>query len=125
MATVARNGLHRRIVVPRSKFRPGTRRVNGIMIALPFHRLPADVAAAEAFRPVDAVDRLIGALLRFGDGLAGRADVQHAAAIGEDVAVLRNRAGVEDLDALDLGGVVEPLDARALARSRRDSPWPP
>ena len=38
--------------------------------ALPFHRLPADVAPAEALRPLDAVDRFIGALLRFSDALA-------------------------------------------------------
>ena len=38
----------------------------GVLAALlPLHRLPADVAAAEAVRPFDAVDRLIGAALRF------------------------------------------------------------
>src|SRR4051812_2195804 len=31
---------------------------------LPLHRLPADVAAAEAFGPVDAIHRLISAALR-------------------------------------------------------------
>jgi hypothetical protein len=31
---------------------------------------PADVAAAEAFRPVDGVDRGIGARLRLGDVVA-------------------------------------------------------
>ena len=78
------------------------------------HRLPADIAAAEAFRPFDAIDGLIGAPLRLQHGLARRADVQHAAAIGENGAVLRHRAGVKDLDALDFGGVIEPVDARAL-----------
>ena len=78
------------------------------------HRLPADVAAAKSFRPLDAIDRLIGAALRFGDGLADRADIQHAPAIGENGAVLCDRAGVEDFDALDFGCVVEPFDRGAL-----------
>src|SRR2546430_3227502 len=74
---------------------------------LPRHRLPADVAAAKAFRPVDAVHRLIGAGLRFRHRLAQRADVQHAPAIGDDAAVFRRRAGVEDFDALDRSGLLE------------------
>src|SRR5260370_13350668 len=80
---------------------------------LRLHRLPGDVAAAEAVRPLDAVDRLIGARLRFADGLARRADVQHAAAIGEDGAVLCHRAGVEDFHTLDLCPVIEAPDTRA------------
>ena len=55
----------------------------------------------------------IGTLLRLAHRLPHRANVQHAAAIGEDDAILRHRAGMEDLDALDLGGVIETLDARA------------
>src|SRR5439155_16039316 len=77
---------------------------------LALHRLPADVAAAKAIRPLDAVDRLIGALLRFRDGLACRADIQHAAAIGQNMSVLRYRAGVEDFHALDTCVLVEGLD---------------
>src|ERR1700688_4185034 len=80
---------------------------------LPLHRLPADIAAAESIRPSDAVDRRVGAALRFGTRLAHRADVQHTPAIGENGAVLRDRAGMKDLDALDPGGIVEPLDPRA------------
>ena len=56
----------------------------------------------------------IGARLRLGDCLAQGTDVQHAAAIGENGAVLRPRSGMKDLDAVDLGGVIESLDARAL-----------
>ena len=55
----------------------------------------------------------IGAPLRFAHGLARRADVQHAPAIGENFSVLRIRAGMENLDALDLGGVIEAFDHRA------------
>src|SRR5262245_8535018 len=81
---------------------------------LRFHRLPADVAAAEAVGPVDAVDGLIGAALRFRHGLAERADIEHAAAIGEDRTVLGDGAGMEDLDGVDLRRLIEPVDARAL-----------
>ena len=45
-------------------------------------------------------DRLVGARLRFGDGLAARRDVEHAAAGGEQTVALPPRAGMEDLDAL-------------------------
>src|SRR5260370_10035327 len=81
---------------------------------LPFYRLPADIPAAESIRPFDAIDRLISAPLRFGDGLACRADVQHAAAIGENGSALRNRTRVDDFDALDRGRVIEPLYPGAL-----------
>ena len=54
---------------------------DSIVFALPLHRLRADVAAAEAVGPIDAIDGLIGAALRLGDGLAGGADVEHAAAV--------------------------------------------
>src|SRR6185437_3633174 len=55
---------------------------------LPLHRLPADVAAAEALGPVDLADRPISALLCLEDGLAGGADIQHAAAVGENLSIL-------------------------------------
>src|SRR5258708_8525706 len=80
---------------------------------LPFHRLPTDVAAAEAFGPLDAVDRLIGATLRFRDGLACGADIQHAAAIGQNISVLRYPAGVEDFHALHPCRLVQALAAGA------------
>src|SRR4051812_32594450 len=70
-----------------------------LLALLPLHRLPADVAAAEALGPADPIHRLIGAVLRLGDGFAHRADIEHASAIGEDLAVFRHRAGVEDFDA--------------------------
>ena len=63
--------------------------------------------AAETVRPFDAIDGRVSALLRLQHGLARRADVQHAPAIGEDCAVLCYRAGMEDLDAFDPGGVLE------------------
>ena len=45
-------------------------RMTFVGLLLLLHRLPADVAAAEAFRPVDAVDGLVGASLRLRYGLA-------------------------------------------------------
>src|ERR1700686_2959489 len=39
-------------------------------LTLPLHRLPADVAPAKTFRPFDAIDRRIGARLRFRNALA-------------------------------------------------------
>src|SRR6266852_3254658 len=53
---------------------------------LPLHRPKPDVAAAEAFRPLDPVHRLIGARLRLRHRRAKRADVEHPAAVGEDAA---------------------------------------
>src|SRR5215208_7994249 len=51
---------------------------------LALHSAPADVAAAEAVRPADLVDRRIGARLCLGDVRTQRRDVEHAAAVGED-----------------------------------------
>src|SRR6476646_470419 len=87
--------------------------------SLPRDRAPGDIAPAEAVRPSDLVDRPIGARLRLAHGLAGCADIEHAAAIGEDARAVRpslveNRAGVEDLDAFDLRRRRETLDRRAL-----------
>src|SRR5438552_2200702 len=82
--------------------------------ALARHRPEADVAPAESVRPADAVDRRIGARLRLADGLAERRHVENTAAVGEDPAAFRPGAGVEDLDALHLGGIIEPRDHRAL-----------
>src|SRR5258708_23620543 len=86
----------------------------GLAALVPLDRLTADAAAAKAFGPSDWVDRFVGALLCFSNSLAGRADVQHASAIGEDVSVLRHCAGVENLDTFHLTRVIEPLDARTL-----------
>src|SRR5229473_8165685 len=62
---------------------------------LPLHRPKPDVAAAEAFRPLNLVDRLIGARLRLRHRLAERTDVEHPAAVGKDAAAFATRAGVE------------------------------
>src|ERR1051326_8321661 len=80
---------------------------------LALHRLPADVAAAEALRPFDPVDRLIGEPLRRAHGLGHRRDIEHAAAVGENLAAVGLGAGVENFRALHLSGRVEPLDQRA------------
>src|SRR5581483_412303 len=60
------------------------------------HRTEADVAAAEAARPADAVDRLVSTLLRLADRPAQRADIEYAPAVGDDAPALRLGAGVED-----------------------------
>src|SRR6185312_7607680 len=89
-------------------------RDDGGNLLLPLHRAPGDIAAAEAVRPFDLIDRLIGARLRPAHGSTGGADIEHPAAIGEDARAVRHRAGVEDLDAFDLRGRIETLDRRAL-----------
>src|SRR3984957_5656191 len=91
--------------------RPGMTALS-IVFAFHFHRLPADITPAKSIRPVDAVDRVVSPPLRLGHRLARRADVEHAAAIGEDLSVLCHRARVKNLDALNFGGVIEPFDAR-------------
>src|SRR6185369_5714671 len=74
----------------------------------------SDIAAAEAAGPVDCVDAGVGAALRLGDARAGAADIEHAPAVGEHRAVGRHLgAGMEDLDAVELAGGVEPADRRA------------
>src|ERR1035441_10345357 len=78
-----------------------------------FHRLPADIAAAEAARPLDAIDRGIGALLGFAHIPASRAHIKHTPAIGEDAVAVGLGAGVKNFDALDLARRVEPSDQSA------------
>src|SRR5665213_1370684 len=56
-----------------------------------FQRAPADVAAEEAFRPVDPLDRGIGPLARLGHIVAVGADVEHPAAGGDQAPVLAAR----------------------------------
>src|SRR5215216_8023440 len=85
----------------------------GSAALLSLDRLPADVAAAEAFGPFDPVDSLIGERLGLRHGLGQRRDVQHAATIGEDLAAVLFGAGVENLDALDLRRRIETFDHRA------------
>src|SRR5665647_1731427 len=48
-------------------------------------RLPADVAAAKAFRPFYFVDRGVSAALRLAHAFAARADIEHAAAVRDNV----------------------------------------
>src|SRR5579885_3579604 len=76
---------------------------------------PADVASAKTLRPADAVDGLIGTRLRLAYAAAARADIEHAAAIGEDAIILADRPGVENFDALDLGCFIQSLNRRAFA----------
>ena len=74
--------------------------------------MPPDVAAAEARRPINAIDCPIRTRLRLGYGLGTRRHTEHASAIGENLAVLRHRAGVEDFDAFDFRRFVEALGGR-------------
>src|SRR5438093_6159557 len=79
---------------------------------VPFHRPPADVAAAKALRPADFFDRRIGALARGFDILAERAHVEHAPAVRKNFPALGSGAGVKDLDAFDARCRVQSLDRR-------------
>src|SRR3954468_9122470 len=87
--------------------------MTALLSLFPFHRLPADIAAAEALRPSDPVDRPIGARLRLAYALAERRDVEHASAIGEDFATPRFGAGVKNLHAFARSRRFEALDRRA------------
>src|SRR5580698_6972163 len=80
---------------------------------LALHGAPADIVAAEAVGPADERNRLVGARLRLAHSLADRRDVEHTAAVGENSAAFGLGAGVKDLHALDLGGLVEAFDHRA------------
>src|SRR5664280_3575208 len=77
-----------------------------------FHRLPADITAAEAIRPFDAIDRGIGALLRLAHRFTARAHIKHAAAVRENAAAVGFGPGMENFHTLDLRGRVEPFDQR-------------
>src|SRR3546814_6758454 len=66
---------------------------------------PADVAAAEAVGEGDLVDCGISGVARFFQGVAGRGDREHAAARGDELAVLFRRARLEDARAGLLGGI--------------------
>src|SRR5882757_2407483 len=74
------------------------------------NRAPADIAAAEAARPADAIDRGISARLRLAHGSAARADIEHAAAGRDDVIAVALGAGVEDFHTLDLRRLIEAFD---------------
>src|SRR5246127_1081377 len=61
----------------------------------PLHGAKPDIAPAEPIRPTNPIDRPIRPRLRLAHGLAQRADIEHAAAIGEDTTAVRLGAGVE------------------------------
>src|SRR5260221_5012776 len=82
-------------------------------LLLPLDCAPADIAAAEAVRPADAVDRCIGAALRFAHGFAARADIKHKAPVREDALAVRLGAGVEEFSTLGLCRRIEAFDDRA------------
>src|SRR5262245_66638084 len=84
------------------------------LLLFPLHRLPSDVAAAEAVRPPDPLDRPVGARLRVADCLAERRDVEDAPPVGEHAPAVRLGAGMEDLDAVDLRGLFASFDQLAL-----------
>src|SRR5690606_28155627 len=73
---------------------------------LPFHSAPADVAAAEAAGPLDAIDAGIGALTRLGDTRARGRHIEDAAAIGDELAVTKRRTGVEYFHTV-LGSIIQ------------------
>src|SRR5689334_21384752 len=98
-------------------FRPQIARLDELGSSLaPSQGTPADVASAEALRPVDQVNRAIGALMCLGERATQRADGEDSPAIGEQASVLPPaRAGMEDLHLFDLGCALETLDLGALA----------
>src|SRR5205085_1094948 len=81
--------------------------------ALPLYRPPADVAPAEALRPVDAGDRCVGARLRLCDRAAHRCDVEDTPTVGEELSALLARAGVEDSDIVERLGFIHAPDGGA------------
>ncbi len=78
----------------------------------PRNRLPADIPAAEALRPLDAVDRLIRTRLCLRHVLAERGDIQHTPAVCGDLLAVLLRPGVENLDAFNLRGVIQTFNRR-------------
>src|SRR5262245_21439718 len=83
-------------------------------LLVPLYRAPADVTPAKAVGPFDAVDGSISATLRIANGLAARANIEHAPAIGENSVAVSLGAGVEDFHTLDLAGRIEAFNERAL-----------
>src|SRR5690606_29079862 len=91
------------------------------------HGSIADIPAILHAFPANLVTERIGGLLRVADGLAEPDGAQHAAAIGDDLAVVQRSAGVEHL-ARQRGRVVEAMNLvafahrfRIAARSQHDS----
>src|SRR5207244_4030971 len=74
------------------------------------YRAQSDIAPTETFAPADAIHGAIGARLCLRNRLARCADIEHAPTIGKNASMLRQRAGMKDLDAFDRGGCIESLD---------------
>src|SRR5437899_7363612 len=81
----------------------------------------ADVAPAEAFRPVDLIDRAVRPIARCADVAAECGHAEHPAAIGEQPFAITLRAGVEDLDLVLAAGCIETADLAAAQRVVRIS----
>src|SRR5690606_33076372 len=86
---------------------------SSVVASLAGDRAPPDVAAIEALRPVDPADGLVGAIAGFAYAAPARGDVENAPTVGDESGTVAPRAGVEDLDARDLGGLLEPADLGA------------
>lgn len=76
----------------------------------------ADVAAAEAFWPDDAVDYAVGAVADLGEVGAEGGHAEHTASIGDEPPVVATRAGVEYFDLRVAGRGVEAADLAAPLR---------
>src|SRR5689334_18831875 len=77
---------------------PPARAAAAASSSLPRDDAPADVAAAESLGPADAIDDGVGLVARGRHVLAPGDDVEHAAAIGNELVADTLGAGVEDLD---------------------------
>ena len=90
----------------------------------PLHRLPADVAAAEAVGPVDAVDRPIGTRLRFATVLPSAETLSTRPPLAR---IRRRRPWCRRGKSRRprFGGRHRAPRSPSPSRSRRDSPWPP
>src|SRR5690606_6032956 len=69
----------------------------------------ADIVAVEHAVPANLLGQAVGLLLGIGDAGTDGGGAQHAAAGGDDLAVLQCGAGVEHL-AVELGGVIQAFD---------------
>ena len=63
----------------------------------------ADVAAAEALGPADAIDGCVDARLRLCHRPTDSRDIEHAPALGKNAPLLGRGSRMEDLDTLHLG----------------------
>jgi hypothetical protein len=56
-----------------------------ICLALPRHRLPADIAPTKTFGPVDQADGFIGTALDLAEGLGGGWDIEQKASVSMQI----------------------------------------